>query len=151
MSTGSLMFGNRLKQIRTEKNMSLEELGQLLGTTKQVLSRYENGQREPKITTAAMYAERLGVDLYYFLDVRDKQRPQHLWTLLMVSSSNKGRVFNIDSKVAKWICDILDHSDKVEQVIKNHRPSDNGLAEAENLLEDRIIGKLNAADRRKLL
>ena len=38
-------FGDRLREIRKERNMSQDEFAQLLGTSKQVLSRYETGQR----------------------------------------------------------------------------------------------------------
>lgn len=56
-------FGNRLKAIREERGMTLEELAQQLQTTKQVLSRYENGQRVPKVSAAARIAKALGVPL----------------------------------------------------------------------------------------
>jgi len=60
-------FGDRLKQIRLERNMSQEELALLLGTSKQVISRYETNQRTPKITVANEYAEKLGVHLNVLL------------------------------------------------------------------------------------
>ena len=56
-------FGDRLKQIRLDRNMSQEEFAALLGTSKQVISRYETNQRTPKITVANEYAEKLGVPL----------------------------------------------------------------------------------------
>ncbi|TQI66226.1 helix-turn-helix transcriptional regulator [Clostridium sp. KNHs216] len=56
-------FGDRLKQIRLDRNMSQEELAQLLGTSKQVISRYEKNQRTPKITVANEYANKLDVPL----------------------------------------------------------------------------------------
>lgn len=56
-------FGKALKQIRLSRKMTLEEMADLLGTTKQALSRYERGERTPKITAAAQFAEKLGVDL----------------------------------------------------------------------------------------
>ena len=59
----SLNFGDILKQLRQAKGMSQEEFASLLGTTKQVVSRYENGQRTPKITVAQKYAEVLGISL----------------------------------------------------------------------------------------
>ena len=60
-------FGERLKQIRLDRNMSQEELALLLGTSKQVISRYETNQRTPKITVANEYAEKLGVPLNVLL------------------------------------------------------------------------------------
>ena len=60
-------FGDRLRQIRKEMSLSQEEFAKKLGTSKQVLSRYETKQRAPKITLAAEYAEKLGVSLDYML------------------------------------------------------------------------------------
>lgn len=56
-------FGENLRAIRTERGLSQEALAQLLGTSKQVISRYENGQRSPKVNAAAKYARILGVSL----------------------------------------------------------------------------------------
>jgi transcriptional regulator with XRE-family HTH domain len=60
-------FGDRLRQIRKEMGMSQDEFAKKLGTSKQVLSRYETKQRAPKITLAAEYAEKLNVSLDYML------------------------------------------------------------------------------------
>ena len=54
-------FGENLRKIRIERGMSQEELATLLGTSKQVISRYETGQRSPKVTIVAEYADKLGV------------------------------------------------------------------------------------------
>lgn len=56
-------FGENLKAIRLARGMSQDEFAELLGTSKQVISRYENSQRSPKITIAAKYANILGVSL----------------------------------------------------------------------------------------
>ena len=61
-------FGAKLKAIRTERGWSQEQLADLLGTTKQVISRYETNQRTPKITVAQEYAEKLGVRLPYLIN-----------------------------------------------------------------------------------
>lgn len=56
-------FGENLKRICEENGWTLEEMAKRLGSTKQVLSRYERGERTPKITMAAKFAEALGVSL----------------------------------------------------------------------------------------
>ena len=56
-------FGDMLKAIRKERSLTQDELASILGTTKQVISRYETGQRVPKLTVAQEYARRLGVTL----------------------------------------------------------------------------------------
>jgi len=61
-------FGDRLKQIRVGKGMSQDEFAFLLKTSKQVISRYENNQRIPKLTVAEDYAALLGVSVEYLVD-----------------------------------------------------------------------------------
>jgi transcriptional regulator with XRE-family HTH domain len=63
-----LSFGDKLKKIRIERNMSQEELGEFLGTSKQVISRYETNQRVPKITVVEEYAKKLNVPLNYLIN-----------------------------------------------------------------------------------
>lgn len=60
-------FGERLRTLRKEKNMSQDEFAALLGTSKQVLSRYEIGQRIPKITQVQEYAKKLNVSADYLM------------------------------------------------------------------------------------
>ena len=60
-------FGERLRQLRKERGLSLDELAKVLGTSKQVLSRYETNQRVPKVSVAAEYAKKLDVSLEYMM------------------------------------------------------------------------------------
>lgn len=61
-------FGAKLKEIRTVRDLSQDELAALLGTTKQVISRYENEQRTPKLDTVQEYARLLNIPLLYLVD-----------------------------------------------------------------------------------
>lgn len=61
-------FGEKIKLWRDERDMSQEQLADLLGTSKQVISRYETNQRTPKITVAQEYAAVLGVPLSSLID-----------------------------------------------------------------------------------
>ena len=56
-------FGQNLKRIRLLKNMSQDEFAALLGTTKQVISRYENDQRSPKVSVVGDFARLLNVSI----------------------------------------------------------------------------------------
>ena len=58
-----LDFAKTMKAIREENGWTLEEMAMKLGTTKQALSKYERGERTPKITVASHFAEILNVDL----------------------------------------------------------------------------------------
>lgn len=80
-------FGENLRKIRENKKLSQEALARLLGTTKQVISRYENGQRTPKISIVEDYAAKLGVSFqdlstnhkpgfwFFFFDEEGKEQP----------------------------------------------------------------------------
>ena len=56
-------FGDNLKRIREERKLSQEQLASILGTSKQVVSRYETKQRSPKVTIVSDYADKLNVSL----------------------------------------------------------------------------------------
>lgn len=56
-------FANTIKKIRLSRGMSLEEFAKLLGSSKQNISRYENGQVSPKVSTAQKIADKLGISL----------------------------------------------------------------------------------------
>ena len=56
-------FSENLRRIRFERHMTQEEFAELLGTTKQNISRYESGMVSPKITTAQIIADKLGMSL----------------------------------------------------------------------------------------
>jgi len=64
-----MSFGERLKQRRIERGLSQAALAERLGTSKQVISRYETGLRTPKITVARQCAEILGVPLHDLMGI----------------------------------------------------------------------------------
>ena len=70
---GKMMFGDKLKRFRTAQGLSQEELAKKLGTTKQIISRYETHQRIPKVTVAQDYAHKLDVPVSYFFDEENSQ------------------------------------------------------------------------------
>ena len=60
-------FGERLREIRRERRLTQDEFAAILGTSKQILSRYELEQRSPKIEQVKKYAEKLQVSVDYLL------------------------------------------------------------------------------------
>jgi len=54
-------FGLRLKQARDAKQMSMEELGMIIGSSKGSIWKYEHGLREPKASISIAIANTLGV------------------------------------------------------------------------------------------
>lgn len=66
-------FGQRMKQIRKSRGLSQDELAKILGTSKQILSRYEREERSPKIDQVSKYAQKLNVSVDYLLGDDDAE------------------------------------------------------------------------------
>lgn len=56
-------IGKALKAIRDSNGWTLEQMASILGTTKQAISRYERGERVPKLDVSAKFSKILGVSL----------------------------------------------------------------------------------------
>ena len=67
MNNQYIAFGDRLRQLRKERGLSQEELAGILGTSKQVVSRFETNQRAPKLPLMQEYAGKLAVSIDYLL------------------------------------------------------------------------------------
>lgn len=64
-----LILKNNLKEVRTKKNMSQQELADLVGVSRNTISSLETGQYEPTAKLALVLAIALDMkfeDLFYF-------------------------------------------------------------------------------------
>ncbi len=59
----SLTIGRRIRQLRTQQKMTLDDLGAAIGRAASQVSVVENGKREPKIGELQRFARALGVSL----------------------------------------------------------------------------------------
>jgi transcriptional regulator with XRE-family HTH domain len=66
-------FGERMKMLRNEKGITLDELSSAIFTTKATLSRYENSKRTPNIHFAVKVAEYFGVTTDFLYGITDKK------------------------------------------------------------------------------
>lgn len=64
-------FCTRLKILRLEKNLTLEQLGLIFNVTKQTISRWETGDRLPSIEIVYMLSEYFNVTTDYLLGKSD--------------------------------------------------------------------------------
>lgn len=64
-------FGNRLKELRQETDLTLDELKDILRTTKATLSRYENSLRIPKSEFVESCANYFEVSVDYMVGKSD--------------------------------------------------------------------------------
>lgn len=67
------MFGDRLRELREEYQMTQEQLGKLLNVSKQAVYSYEKNESEPTFEALVKIADIFNVSLDYLL-CRTKQR-----------------------------------------------------------------------------
>lgn len=85
------IFGQRLKLLRTKKNITLEYLAEQIQTTKATLSRYENSKRIPNIEFAKKVADYFGVTTDYLYGASDNliKNSHTIDELVNLSKENK--------------------------------------------------------------
>ena len=66
-------FGNRLKTLRIQKKLTQQQLADLLGLTKSVISAYENGLRYPAYDVLIKIARIFKVSTDFLLGVEIKR------------------------------------------------------------------------------
>lgn len=71
-------IGVRLKQLRKENNMTLDELGVKLNMPKSSLSRYENEESDPSIETVKKIAQFYGVTIDWLAGISEEREPSYL-------------------------------------------------------------------------
>lgn len=65
-------FGNRVKQLRKQKELTQEQLAKRLWVTKSIISAYESGAKFPSLDMLIKLAYTFGVTTDYLLGVNKK-------------------------------------------------------------------------------
>ena len=68
MKNLNLIIGNKLKDIRNKRNLSLDEVTKLTGVSKAMLGQIERGQSNPTVSTLWKIATGLKVSFSLFID-----------------------------------------------------------------------------------
>lgn len=64
-------FGEKLKELRYEKQIGQVELSMEIGVSKGIISLWENGQREPKLSNLVALAKYFKVTIDYLVGLED--------------------------------------------------------------------------------
>lgn len=75
-------IGKRIRELRTNKGYSLDELSKKTGFAKSYLSQIENLKREPSISALSQIAYVLGVDLLFLLTGEEQEADAKKFTLV---------------------------------------------------------------------
>ena len=65
------VFAERLRELRTDKKLSMKQLAKEINTTDAAVSNWENDINEPKITYLKSIATYFGVSTDYLLGLED--------------------------------------------------------------------------------
>lgn len=90
--------GNIVRHTRLSRNLTQEQLAELVGTSYTYLSSLERGQRNVTIQTLARIAEACDTDLFQMLllDIPDDQTLAEILALLLnLDSFDRQRVLNV--------------------------------------------------------
>ena len=69
-----IQIGNRLKEVRTEKKITLQELADKAGVTKGLISQIENSRTIPSLPVLLNIIRELQLDLNSFFDTIDFEK-----------------------------------------------------------------------------
>lgn len=74
MDESDKSLGERLKQLRDGRDMTLKDLQEVVGLTEATLSRYEKGIMSPKRTTIKVLAEFFGVNPLWLMGIENADK-----------------------------------------------------------------------------
>ena len=93
-----MAFADRLSIARKQRKIRQADLGKMVGTSGDIIGKYERGENIPSIDVAAKIADALGVTLDYL--IKDKEYEQidedtlkRLKEIQKLSPENKAHVF----------------------------------------------------------
>ncbi|WP_346880693.1 helix-turn-helix transcriptional regulator [uncultured Algibacter sp.] len=93
-----MAFADRLSFARKQKKIRQADLGKLVGTSGDIIGKYERGENIPSIDVATKIADALGVTLDYLVkdaayEQIDKETLQRLKDIQKLSEDSKAHVF----------------------------------------------------------
>lgn len=93
-----MAFADRLSFARKQKKIRQADLGKMVGTSGDIIGKYERGENTPSIEVAAKIADALGVTLDYLIkdgeyEQIDEDTLKRLKEVQKLSPENKAHVF----------------------------------------------------------
>lgn len=90
------VLGDRLKELREEKELTQEELGKLLSVSRQAVSSYESEDAEPSLNNLVRLADIFDISLDYLLG-RTKER----YNLNLKDKKDRELIINVINLIEK--------------------------------------------------
>ena len=93
-----MTFADKLSFVRKQKKIKQSDLGKMVGTSGDIIGKYERGENTPSIEVASKIADALGVTLDYLVkdgeyEQIDQETLKRLKEIQNMSDENKSHVF----------------------------------------------------------
>ena len=93
-----MTFADKLSFVRKQKKIKQSDLGKMVGTSGDIIGKYERGENTPSIEVASKIADALGVTLDYLVkdgeyEQIDQETLKRLKEIQNMSNENKSHVF----------------------------------------------------------
>lgn len=93
-----MAFSDRLNYTRKQKKIKQADLGKLVGTSGDIIGKYERGENIPSIDVASKIADALGVTIDYLVkdgeyEQIDKETLTRLKEIQKLDDETKGHIF----------------------------------------------------------
>lgn len=88
---------NGLKYIRTQCNLSLNNVAQALGVSRQIVSAWENGKKDIPNERRKQLSKYFGIDTDYFNEIDEVQKKEILGTAMYRWNQNGNEFFFIQT------------------------------------------------------
>lgn len=103
----AVTFGERLYELRKKKNISQEELAELLDVSRQSISKWENDKAYPEMTRLLFMSEYFDVSLDYLMRGTEENENREDVTISYKAKNMllvwNNFVSNLSSKQRKWL------------------------------------------------
>ena len=100
-------IGNKIKTARIEKNLTQEQVAELLGVSRQTISNWENEKSYPDIISVIKMSECYDVSLDYLLKGEQKMKNYYDYleesTNVVKSNTNRNKIITIFSYLVIWV------------------------------------------------
>jgi len=93
--TPAQLLGKKIKELRTKRNLSQQQLANLAFVTRKAVGNWENGQRTPDAEMTKRLADALGVDVLVLLEaMHERHRPSEgLRNIIIVENEPEILIF----------------------------------------------------------
>ena len=84
-------FGNRILQLRKQRNLSQSKLAEMLGVTNKAVSKWETGKSKPATDTIRKLAALFKTDVNELLSLRDEEKPMKISKIVITGGPSAGK------------------------------------------------------------